>query len=75
MCASRPVYWLGSLDRCQTCRQDFNGVMYDAAIARFGGQWANICQECFDAHVCRLGLGRGQKYEQQDDGKWLKVGG
>jgi hypothetical protein len=49
--------------------------MYDAAIARFGGQWANICQECFDAHVCRLGLGRGQKYEQQDDGKWLKVGG
>lgn len=66
------VYWLSPLTGCDLCQQEFGNVMYDA---RVGGPWGNICQPCFTANHCRTGQGYGQKYEKQDDGKFLKTEG
>jgi hypothetical protein len=48
--------------------------MYDAMVPSFG-QWGNIGEDAFKTHGCSLGTGRGQKYERQPDGRWLKVEG
>jgi hypothetical protein len=66
-------YWLSPVPAgCDVCKGPFNGVMYDAKV---GGPWGNICDPCFKEHKCSLGTGYGQKYEKQDDGKWLKTAG
>lgn len=73
---SRPRYWSGDPGTtCQVSGKPFNGVMYDASLPTHGGRWANICQETFDEHGCRTGLGQGQKYELQEDGRWLRTAG
>ena len=67
-------YWTGTVPpACQITGIPFNGVMYDARIP--GRGWGNICQEAFDTFHCRLGVGFGQKYELQDDGRWLCTAG
>lgn len=71
--ACKPVYWTGPLDKCQMCGGDFVDVMYDFRTEN--GQWGNGCGWCFKDHRGALGVGRGQKYCQQDDGRWLKVEG
>jgi hypothetical protein len=68
-------YWSGPLDSCDLCKKDFFGVMYDASVPAWGGRWGNICNNCYIKEGCSLGIGRGQKYEQQTDGRWLKTGG
>ena len=65
-------YWQGEPGLCDLDGQDFYGVMFDANV---GGRWGNICQACFTKYGCTLGTGSGQKYEQQYDGRWLKVAG
>lgn len=72
---SRKVYWLTPLkDECQICQRPFLSMMYDCAIGR-SGPWGNICRNCFLELGCSLGLGRGQEYKLQKDGRWLKVKG
>jgi len=67
------LYWTGHLDPdCQVCHQPFGTRMYDAP---YGGPWGNICQQCFDRNGNRLGIGKGQAYDLQADGRWLCVGG
>jgi len=39
------------------------------------GPWGNMCLTCHRRVGVGLGTGKGQKYEKQDDGKWLKVAG
>jgi hypothetical protein len=40
------------------------------------GPWAIMSPRSWRRYgVDHLGLGRGQRYEKQDDGKWLKVEG
>lgn len=69
-----PVYWTSPLeDRCQISGRRLEGIMYDAKLP--GGSWANICHQTFVNMGCQLGLGLGQKYERQLDGRWLKVEG
>lgn len=68
------TYWLGHLDKyCQLCDREYGKRMYDAATRM--GPWANMCHDCWKTQGQPLGLGRGQKYEIQKDGRWLKVGG
>ena len=41
------------------------------------GPWATMCSECYmkvRAHA-GLGTGLGQKYQRQDDGRFLKIRG
>lgn len=70
---ARPVYWCGEVDVCDVCGRKFLGTMYDASVP--GVAWGNLCQRCFDDYGCSLGIGRGQRYDVQLDGRWLKVGG
>ena len=69
-----PQYWLSPVpEGCQLCSRPFLGIMYDARIRT--GQWANMCSSCHRSYGVGLGLGRGQRYMLQKNGKWLKVGG
>jgi len=68
------IYWCGHLaPTCQLSNESYNGVMYDANLPGIG--WGNWNEATFKAHGGRLGTGLGQKYEQQSDGRWLKVAG
>lgn len=75
--AENQTYWLSPFDgKCQVTGEDCNGVMYDAKLpAQFGGVWANISHSTFVALGCKTGIGLGQKYERQPDGRWLCVEG
>jgi hypothetical protein len=69
-------FWMGgSPTRCDACEAALRGVFYDAAT-RFGA-WGILCPTChvFGPGLGRTGSGRGQKYERQDDGRWLKTEG
>jgi len=72
------VYWLSPLGGFDDFDSPYDftvgAVMYDAKTVY--GPWANMTQESFEKHaIGYLGTGYGQKYQMQDDGKWLKVGG
>jgi hypothetical protein len=34
-----------------------------------------MCSNCHTNHGVGLGVGKGQKFVRQDDGRWLKVRG
>jgi len=71
----KKIYWLGRLEpNCQVCHRPFLSTMYDAAVGP-SGPWGNICRNCFLENGCSTGLGRGQEYKLQNDGRWLKVKG
>ena len=73
---SRPRYWTGTVpENCQVSGEPMGDVMYDASLPSHGGRWANINQATFERHGCRVGLGLGQRYERQEDGRWLKTAG
>jgi hypothetical protein len=70
----KPRYWLGSTPtQCQVCTGDYQGKMVDGALHT--GQWALMCGQCHRNMGRGLGMGRGQKYTRQADGRWLKTGG
>jgi hypothetical protein len=69
------VYWCGEATNCQLCPSKFSdGFMYDCIVPAYQ-QWANICSGCFHQYGCRFGLGLGQQYTKQADGRWLKTAG
>lgn len=68
--------WMGPVPKkCDTCDTPIDGKFYDAATKM--GAWACMCPSCHTLGPGRglLGPGRGQKYEKQADGKWLKTEG
>lgn len=67
-------YWNGSNPKCDIANShNLHGVFYDARLPGYGGQWALLCGNCFINNDAKTGLGLGQKYRKQDDGKWLCV--
>jgi hypothetical protein len=70
---ARKVYWLSPLKDCDICHNPFGNIMIDGKTRQ--GPWGNLCERCHTVFGVGLGLGRGQKYEKQTDGKWLKIGG
>ena len=68
-----PVYYAGAPETCDVCNKPLDKMMYDC-LTRFGG-WANLCQSCFNRYGLGLGTGKGQRYSQQEDGRWLKTHG
>jgi len=40
-----------------------------------GGAWATMAPMSYMTHGVGLGLGRGQQYDKQADGRWLKTAG
>ena len=69
----KPKYYVGAPEHCDVCTKPFGKMMYDAAM--MNGRWANMCQTCFNRHARGLGVGKGQRYSKQEDGRWLKTGG
>jgi hypothetical protein len=67
-------YWLSPLSDTDDFGVPYTAVMYDAKTRM--GPWANMTEESFKQHgYGKLGLGLGQKYAKQADGRWLKVAG
>lgn len=63
--------------QCDVCRAVITTVFYDARLTKgifaLHSSWGNVCETCFN--VCtdgKLGIGIGQKYELQPDGKFHK---
>lgn len=70
----KKIYWLSSVDE----NDDFGDKIVDEIIdgKTVHGPWALMTPKSFSKHgIGRLGLGLGQRYKLQSDGKWLKVEG
>jgi hypothetical protein len=72
---TKEVYYAAAPHQCDICENKIKNVMYDAPTKM--GPWANMCLSCWVRHrrYPTLGTGRGQMYEKQPDGRWLKVSG
>jgi hypothetical protein len=69
-----PVYWIGSTIGP---KDDYGAAITDEFIdgKTKHGPWAILAPITYRRHGVGLGLGRGQRYKKQEDGKWLKVEG
>lgn len=67
------VWWTGEVPARDDLGRPLRGVMYDARTRI--GPWALLCQESYDLVGMGLGVGLGQRYEQQPDGRWLQTAG
>ena len=58
-------------------KDDFQNPILDIVIdgKTVYGCWAMMSEESFKKYGCGLGLGLGQKYQIQPDGRWLKIEG
>lgn len=67
-------YWQGTAPAaCDVCGAQIVDTFSDAKTPM--GPWANLCPGCASSMSVRYGLGFGQKYEKQSDGRWLKTAG
>jgi predicted phosphohydrolase len=68
-------YWMGTPppERCDVCGARLANVFIDGRTRQ--GQWGIMHELCHVTHGTGLGVGCGQRYEWQEDGRWLKVGG
>lgn len=69
-----PRYWIGPVPP-----KDYFGIpITDEFVdgATVFGPWARMAPRSYNLHGRRpLGQGRGQRYQKQDDGRWLKTEG
>lgn len=66
-------FWIGSApQQCDIDQTPLVDEFVDGATRT--GPWANMCPECFKKFGIGLGVGRGQHYVKQPDGRWKKVG-
>jgi hypothetical protein len=72
---SDPVYWLSPVGERDDFGRLYGGVMYDAATT--AGSWACMSEISWIMHrrYTTLGMGLGQRFEKQGDGRWLKTEG
>lgn len=69
---AKSVYWDGTPPTdCQICETPFEDKFFDAATRL--GPWGQICPSCMDTFGYGTGKGKGQEYQKQADGSWLKV--
>jgi hypothetical protein len=72
---SEPKYWTGEIEHCDICRTKAINLTVVVDGATRMGPWALMCHDCFTRHGIGIGLGVGQRYQKQPDGRWLKVTG
>jgi hypothetical protein len=66
--------WLSPLGSVDDFGVPYDGVMIDGKTQM--GPWANMTLESWEKYgIGKLGLGYGQRYHQDPDGKWIKVQG
>jgi hypothetical protein len=65
-------YWMGEVMDREDFGQLIVNVFYDGKTKM--GPWAIMSEASWQRKgIGRTGIGFGQKYEKQEDGKWLKV--
>ena len=66
-------YWMGEVPK----QDDFNNPIKDTFVdgKTKMGPWAIMGDYSFKKWGVGLGMGKGQKYQKQPDGKWLKIEG
>ena len=67
------VYWLSPVGGFDDFGMPISDCIIDGATT--SGPWGIMTPSSHRMHGRGLGLGKGQRYEKQDDGKWLKVEG
>lgn len=68
------TYWKGTAPtRCATCDTPLVTVFADMRIVR--GPWGCLCPTCVARFGMGYGVGLGQEYTRQPDGRWLKTKG
>lgn len=65
--------WHGSTT-CDLCNCQIKGELFDGKL-RNSIEWAVMCTRCFVLYGEGIGWGRGQKYDQKDDGSFVLVAG
>ena len=70
----RTIYPIPS-EACEICGGGFESVMYDALIpkGKMESHWKNICERCFHNSGSKLGIGLGQKYNQNGRGEFERT--
>ena len=66
-------YWIGDMPELDDFGITIQNVVIDGRTKL--GPWAMMTPETFKNFGVGLGLGFGQKYKKQKDGKWLKIEG
>jgi hypothetical protein len=67
-------HWIGTPpEKCELCGRPIVDTFVDGKTVY--GPWSNMCLPCHNQYGIGLGTGHGQKYQKQNDGTWLKVGG
>jgi hypothetical protein len=68
-------YWLSPVGEKDDFGQPIGDVIYDAKTRM--GPWALMSQRSWVNYAFSplLGTGYGQRYEKQEDGRWLKTAG
>jgi hypothetical protein len=75
--AKKQVYWTGDVP----AEDDFGVPISHTVGSAFvdgktrHGPWGFMSVSSYALEGCGLGVGLGQKYVMQADGRWLKVGG
>lgn len=68
----QPTYWLSEVPKsCDICHNEITTTFIDGKTSF--GPWANMCGTCHDLYGVGLGIGKGQKYQKQSDGRFLKI--
>lgn len=71
---AKEVYWIGKVPAKDSFGAHIGQEFIDGRT-RPGGPWAIMTPTNHDRYGHGLGVGRGQKYRLQADGRWLKVEG
>lgn len=72
--ATKPAkYWIGTVPSHDDFGMPIESMFIDGATRQ--GPWAFMTPTSFLQNRGRLGQGRGQMYEKQADGRWLKIAG
>ena len=68
-------YWAGPVPDLDDFGTPIGTVFYDAPTRM--GPWATMAHESWQQYrrTAMLGIGLGQKYRKQKDGRWLLVDG
>jgi hypothetical protein len=69
-------YYINPPAKCDLCERAFEQEDYfvDGHVKGVAA-CAFMCADCFAAHSARLGLGIGQLYMRERDGRWWLVAG
>lgn len=66
-------YWIGEVPMYDDFDLPIGKTFIDGRTK--SGPWAIMQPKSFAKYGVGLGTGKGQKYEKQPDGKWLKIEG